>query len=179
MPKTKKNHTTNRKMPDPDTGADPTKVAHLAATMDRLRALAATASALVDSSAHPDQALFDQCDLLIESEKRWRAAPVVYNPEAERLRAIAEMKARYKAWMKAIRDLTKLPAQTPEGLYAKAVAARSHRYVRERICSSLIEDLVNNADLRAVVWPAAGGGPNDASAPLERDRLRKRTHAGL
>jgi hypothetical protein len=77
-------------------------------------------------------------------------------PEEARLAAIAARQVHLRGMYKALRDLAKIPATTPEGLYAKAGAART-RYMREALCDSLANDLINNPTLRAIVWPATAG----------------------
>jgi hypothetical protein len=151
MPKANEKHTTKR------LGADPAAVAHLTATMNHLHTLAVTAMASgVASVASPDQAIFDLADLLLREDRLWRGCDIPRAPEEARVAAIAERDIHYRGMHKALRDLAKIPATTPQGLYAKAVAART-RYMREALCDSLANDLINNPHLRAIVWPATVG----------------------
>ena len=67
----------------------------------------------------------------------------------------AEAHARERAGVAFLRKAKKLEATTPAGIYAKAILVRISRTGATELAMSLARDLVNCAELRAVLWRAA------------------------
>jgi len=168
MPKATKEHTTSRpRLPLGD---------EFAGTIAQLKALAdrSTDAALSEGPVSPDRVLLDLCAAALHllrhagaMEAEWRASDRhsadVSAAEKTRLAAVweeaqdLERQARRSMWR-----AKKLQAQTPAGIYAKAMLVRCSKTGAADMAMSLAEDMVACRSLRELLWaPEAMAGVGD------------------
>lgn len=136
------------------------------AVVDRLREIAGQAvagEAIEDAASHPDAELLELCatvlDLTAEAnsidrEARRSKDPNITNPkfkEEMNKRDVKRDEAR-----SPMARLSKHPARTAAGIYAKAFVLRTRHGTAPRLAMTLAEDLVMCPGLRALLWPAEG-----------------------
>jgi hypothetical protein len=139
--------------------------------IDRLKAIVAESGdrlLLADGPPNPDAELLDLC---AEALHHLKAAEKAYNE-----RPIHQVTVNTPQWPPEVRQrdeelmaefyqhagqarsrmvrAKKLRATTAAGIYAKALCVRASRTGAAEFAMSLAEDLVNNPELRASLWPA-------------------------
>jgi hypothetical protein len=136
----------------------------LDATVAQLRKAATTAvrTGKVDASpSHPNADLLVLCALIldlrakydaIDREARTMPSPYVGNPafDAE----LAKRNAVKRACMSPMARVGKIAANTPAGVYAKAMVLRASYGTAPQLALSIARDLVNCPGLRSALWPA-------------------------
>lgn len=156
MRETERDHTTSR--PRLPLGND------FASTIARLKAIAdkSTDAALTEGEVSPDHILLDYCADALHLLKRGED---VRNQRhaLDRQNWTDELRAADRALFDEWQDFErqakrlmfkakKLPAQTPAGIYAKAMLVRLSVTGAAQMAMSLAEDMVNCKALRAVLW---------------------------
>jgi hypothetical protein len=147
----------------------------LAPTIDRLRDIA-TASydtlLLAEGPPQPDFVLLDLCSETLHAIKKANAVKAARLPlescnHGPKTRD--EWQAAIDAWQDADREATrllrrvsKIPATTAAGLYAKALVCRSSASGAAVLSHSLADDFIACEGLRASLWPADSGGAGAA-----------------
>jgi hypothetical protein len=133
-----------------------------------LRLLAAAAvltGNAAETPAHPDAALLELCeqvlDLHAKHEAIWREARMMHDPFVGNPKYEAEMAKREECvatWKPLLGRIGKIRSKTGVGVYAKAMVLRNSYGTAPRLVLSLAEDLVTCPGLRAAIWPAAAEG---------------------
>lgn len=105
----------------------------------------------------PDHNLLLCCDAVVmlkrqhtAFEVRWRALPINH-PDRQRLDAECDLMKR--PIIRLLKMISKLKAQTPAGLFAKAAATSRSGWTAVGLGHSLANDLLNSPELRRAVWP--------------------------
>lgn len=140
-------------------------------TIARLREIATESHGnllLADGPPSPDALLLDLCGeaLHLLSQAEHMTTPLRHTDsgawtDADRAAWRRQCDERRRLVTRAkpiMRRIAKLPAQTAAGIYAKALIVRGSRTGAECLARTLAADLVNNAALRASIWPAPGEG---------------------
>jgi hypothetical protein len=139
----------------------------LAPTIDRLRAIA-TASydtlLLAEGPPQADYALLDLCSETLHAIKKANEAHATHSKVhaySGGTRPATDWKPAFDAWQDADREATrllrrvsKIPATTAAGLYAKALVCRSSASGSAALAHSLADDFIACEGLRASLWPA-------------------------
>jgi hypothetical protein len=147
----------------------------LAATIDRLRSIAtaSTGAMVTEGPVNPDRILLAAC-----------ADALAHCREAETLRAqrkeyfvrmcdgkltdedtrqedgrLERIKATERAASGKLFGIRRLPAQTPAGIYSKALVVKSSKTGAADLARSLAEDLIANDVLRRLLWSGVGVTP--------------------
>lgn len=143
----------------------------LGPAITRLRQIAAESYdhlLLADGPPSPDAKLLDMCaeatHAYILSRKARQRRPVhdlgrewTDADSAADKAALADSWAHQEHGRKLAREIGKLVAATPAGIYAKATVVRASRTGVALLGVSLAEDLLANRALREILWP--GGAP--------------------
>ncbi len=135
----------------------------LGATVARLRAMAAESGDrlyLSDGPVNSDWRLLDLCADAAHQRQvadaalaAWRACPGRPREPAFLAAREAERTAKAKL-LQLLRAIGKMPATTPAGLYAKALAVQSSATGASILARSLAQDFLDCRELRASLWPA-------------------------
>jgi hypothetical protein len=144
-----------------------------AETIDRLRTIARESDdhlILADGPVSPDAALIGFCgDALYllrradtTRDKAWSSQKPYddYTPSERIANELLWREAKslvYRA-KTLMRRVAKIPAQSPAGIYAKALLVQSSRTGAQCLARTLAEDLVACPSLRESLWPEAVEG---------------------
>jgi hypothetical protein len=122
-----------------------------------------------DAPRHPDADLIELAEKTLAGLVRYRDAMADFRdgidnailhpqPSADRMRAlqhiIVDAEQTRRVTMPMLRQASKLKAQTPAGIMAKALLMRASTTGAAALARSLAIDLVESPALRAAVWPA-------------------------
>jgi len=121
--------------------------------------------AIAEGAPHPDAELLELCakvlDLRAEHDAIDREARKMPDAFVDNPAFKAEMDKRdnvTNSWRTPLARISKFPAKTAVGIYAKAHVLRIGRGDAPRLALSLAEDLVRCPGLRASLWPAEREG---------------------
>lgn len=136
-------------------------------TIVRFREIAASSGDALfiasDEPPHPDRELLDLCGDVLYWAKRsdelweeWRNRPSRYDNRGRHLVERDDAKAADAKLTQLLRRAKKLPATTPAGIYAKALAVRCSITGAAVLAKSLADDLIACRALRESLWPSEG-----------------------
>jgi hypothetical protein len=135
----------------------------LRSVVGQLRDLASKAASngkVTQSAPHPDAELLELCakalDFRAEYEAIWREARKLQPSNMTNPAYEAEIKKAQqidKAGRSPMMRISRIPAKTAAGVYAKAQVLLA-TYAAPKLGASLASDLVTLPGLRSVLWPA-------------------------
>jgi hypothetical protein len=138
--------------PSVDGDLPPDTVALLRGLAKEIAEAGADPSAVVDA----DIELVMRCDAIIAQVRRVDEAYEAFRkaPRSNDIAALADYRHKRRMLGQALRRICALPASTPLGLFAKAMAVRRVGLKASGLAVSLADDLLNHPALRRVLWPA-------------------------
>jgi hypothetical protein len=136
---------------------DPPEILEALDLLSRIAGRAMVHGADPSALTSPGHALLMYCDALVMQSRRLdhlndRMIMLrIGSPERERIEA--ERKQPRVIVRKLVLKITKLQAQTPSGIFAKAAAVIRSGMTATSFGRSLAYDLLNSPELRRAIWP--------------------------